>query len=132
MKNNTRADLERAFERMQRAMRKRGTLGVLTVVDLARESGVSRSLIYRDHGDLVERLSLLKREKSKAKVDAERHLIAKLRAKCARQSETIKSLATGCAELLNLLELEKRRSKRLAERIQRISQLPPNLGQVQS
>lgn len=95
----------------------------VTVTKLSQESGVARSVIYRDHRDVVD---VVRRRVSPARLDEIEVLrikVKKLNKLLRDQKKISADLAAVCANLLYNIRVEKERVERLEGRLGKIGKI---------
>ncbi|WP_313551887.1 DUF6262 family protein [Pseudomonas sp.] len=77
----------------------------ITVSLIAKKAGISRSLVYKNHPEIIEKIKTLNNSKNKKENPQSLNLsITSLKEKCKSQKSVIAKLASENAKLLLILE----------------------------
>lgn len=95
----------------------------LSIVALAAESGVARSVIYRDHPDIVDMMRRRNTPGKLEEVEILRLKVSKLNKLLKREKQTSADLSAVCTNLIYNLNIEKDRTQRLEGRLRRIGRI---------
>lgn len=102
-------------------LRRKGQL--VTVTLLAKESGVARGVIYRDHRDIVDLVLRDRSPKKLEEVEVLRLKIEKLKRLLNEERLFAKDMSALCAHLLSNLKLERERVERLEVRLNKVGSI---------